>query len=47
MSIRSMGIGSAIVGAADPSGPDRHISVLERFMREMDDAHRPTSSLEA
>jgi probable F420-dependent oxidoreductase len=36
MSIRSMGIGTAIVGvAADPPGPDRHIAVLERFMREM------------
>jgi probable F420-dependent oxidoreductase len=37
MSIRSMAIGTAIVGvaAAHPPGPDRHIAVLERFMREM------------
>jgi hypothetical protein len=31
-----MAIGSAIVGvAAQPPGPDPHIAVLERFMREM------------
>jgi probable F420-dependent oxidoreductase len=37
MSIRSMGIGSAITGVADAhlQGPDRHIAILERFMREM------------
>jgi hypothetical protein len=37
MSIRSMGIGSAIVGAAAThlQGPDRHIAFLERFMTEM------------
>jgi probable F420-dependent oxidoreductase len=37
MSIRSMGLGTAIEGvaAAHPQGPDRHIAVLERFMREV------------
>ncbi len=36
MSIRSMAIGTAILGvAAHPPGPDQHIAVLERFMQEM------------
>jgi probable F420-dependent oxidoreductase len=37
MSIRSMGLGSSIDGiaAARLRGPDRHIAVLERFMREI------------
>jgi probable F420-dependent oxidoreductase len=37
MSIRSMTIGSAILGAAAAHlpGPDRHIAVLEQFIREM------------
>ena len=37
LSIRSMAMGSAIVGvtAADPPSPDQHIAVLERFMGEM------------
>jgi probable F420-dependent oxidoreductase len=37
MSIRAMAIGSGVSGVAPaaPPGPDRHIAVLQRFMREM------------